>query len=116
MPPQDKYQLIIQELVRRSNDEIRRLRELEQRIQIVENRSNTLENIFLEKTKKYEKKLAELDIAIKEFNDEVSRMKGIIDKVNKQMNKLARKREIRELEKMLELLTPEKGYVLKKEV
>ena len=112
---EDKYQIVLQELVRRSNDDVRRLRELEQRIQVVESRSISLENTMLQKTKNHERKLAELEVAIKNFNDEVERMRALIDKINKQMNKLARKREIKELEKMLELLTPTKGYILKKE-
>jgi len=114
--PEDKSQLILQELVRRSNDEIRRLRELEQRIQAIESRFISLENSVLEKTKRYEKKIVELDVAVKNFSDDMERITGQIDKINKQLGRMASKREIKEIEKMLELLTPEKGYVLKRAV
>src|SRR3989344_1059245 len=91
--PEDKSQLILQELVRRSNDEIRRLRELEQRIQAIESRFISLENSVLEKTKRYEKKIVELDVAVKNFSDDMERITGQIDKINKQLGRMARKRE-----------------------
>ena len=56
MPVQEdpKLQMIIQELVRRTNDESRRLRSLEQRVQALEGKANSIEDMFLSRMKKIE--------------------------------------------------------------
>ena len=39
-------------------------------------------------------------------NDEIFRMRNNLEKINRQVNKFARKRDIKEIEKMFELLSP----------
>ena len=85
MPRLEQDQVIIQELVRRSNDQIRRFRELEQRLQILETRSISLENTVLQKNRSYDRRIAELDVAIKNFGNEIARMKTMVEKINKQI-------------------------------
>jgi len=106
MPQHESYQMIIQELVRRSNEEARRLRSLEQRMDALESRTASLEENIIEKMKKANSKFTDFDVALKSLTDEITTLKNSLDRINKQINKFARKRDIKEIEKMFELLSP----------
>lgn len=106
MPDPTNYNVIMQELVRRSNEDTRRLRALEQRLDAIENRINTFESTTLEKNKKANTKFAELDLSLKGLGDEITKLTVGIDKINKQVNKFARKQDLKEIERMLELISP----------
>ncbi|HLD38769.1 MAG TPA: hypothetical protein VJB05_00470 [archaeon] len=114
MPDPTNYNVIMQELVRRSNEDTRRLRSLEQRLDAIENRINTFESTTLEKNKKANTKFAELDLSLKGLGDEIAKLIGSIDKINKQVNKFARKQDLKEIERMLDLISPiRQEYVTK---
>ena len=106
MPQHESYQMIIQELVRRSNEEARRLRSLEQRMDALESRTASLEENIIEKMKKANSKFTDFDVVLKSLTDEITTLKNSLDRINKQINKFARKRDIKEIEKMFELLSP----------
>lgn len=98
--------VVMQELVRRSNEDARRLRALEQRLDSLETRVSAAENAAFEKTKKLNQKFAEFEVAIKSVSDELAKITGNMEKVNKQMLKFARKQDLREIEHMLDLISP----------
>lgn len=106
MPREDKMSLIMQELVRRSNEESRRLRVLEQRLQTLEQRSVTGEESSSAKLKKINDKLIELETAMKMQSDETLKIKTNLDRIIKQSDNFARKSDVKEIEKMFELLNP----------
>ena len=106
MPDPTNYQVIMQELVRRSNEDTRRLRGIEQRLDGLETRMNSFEGSLLDKTKKTNSKFAELDLSIKTLSDELAKMNGNLDKINKQIIKFARKQDLKEIERMLDLISP----------
>ncbi|MBI4018456.1 MAG: hypothetical protein HY368_02505 [Candidatus Aenigmarchaeota archaeon] len=106
---------ILQELVRRSSEFSSRMRMLEQRLDAVEGRLASLESSSLERTKKVNTKFVEADVTLRNLNDEVLRIKNVLEKINRQIGKFARKRDVREVEKMLELLGPA-GKPLEEEV
>jgi len=103
---QDNGSVVMQELVRRSNEDARRLRALEQRLDSLESRVSSAENVNIDRTKKINTKFAELDVALKSTNDEMTKMLNNLDKINRQMVKFARKQDLREIEHMLELISP----------
>ena len=116
MAREDKFTLIIQELVRRSNEESRRLRSLEQRLLALETRTNALESSGALRVKRVNDKIAEFDAAIKVQDDIVMKLKSSFDKLSKQTDKYARKSEIKEIERMFDLLSPiSQQFVTKKE-
>ena len=102
----DRNNIIIQELVRRSNEDSRRLRELEQRIQAMEDRTSSTEETNLERIKKLNHKLSDVDNTIRGMNIDISRLINNIEKINKQASTFARRRDIKEVERMFELLSP----------
>lgn len=112
----NKDQMILQELVRRSNDEARRLRELEQRSQILEGKTSSLEGMLLEKMKRIDAKFAEIEVSIKNLSDDLLRIGNNLDKINKQLAHFAMRRDVKEIEKMFDLLSPAKQLSTKKEI
>lgn len=104
-----KSEMILQELVRRTNDSMRRLRALEDKIQNLEKRTNSLEETNLDKMKKVNNKFLELDMTTKNLSDDVIKIKNNLEKINKQITKVALKRDIKEIENMLDLLSSVEG-------
>ena len=106
MPDPTNVNVIMQELVRRSNEDSRRLRGLEQRLDAIENRINNFENSSLDRNKKVNLKFAEMDLSIKTLTEELMKVNGGLEKINKQVNKFARKQDLKEIEPMLCLISP----------
>ncbi len=101
-----KVYAVLQEMLRRSNAEMTRLRDLEQRLDSLENRLGSLEEVSLERMEKSTDKFIDVNATLRNVNDEIFRMRNNLEKINRQINKFARKRDIREIEKMFELLSP----------
>ena len=109
------YNVIVQELVRRSNEDSRRLRAVEQRLDSMENRLSNSESTAIERTKKMNSKFAELDVTIRSLTDELTKLNASLDKLNKQAIKFARKQDLKEMERMLDLISPIKQEFVTKE-
>ena len=115
MPDPTNYNVIMQELVRRSNEDTRRLRGLEQRLDAMESRVNVFENNMLDRTKKINSKFGELDLSIKTLGEEIMKLANSMDKINKQVGKFARKQDLKEIENMLDLISPIKQEFVTKD-
>ncbi|MBI4895921.1 MAG: hypothetical protein HY832_00010 [Candidatus Aenigmarchaeota archaeon] len=109
------YYAIVQELVRRSSEEIRRLRDVEQRLDGLENRLATIEDTALERTKKANAKFSDIETLMKDVNESLLNLKNNVEKINRQINKCARKRDIKEIERMFDLLNPIREEFLTKD-
>lgn len=110
-----KVSAILQELVRRSNEETGRLRALEQQLQALENRMKTLEETSIERAKKFNTKFTEIDAMLRNVGDEVLKLNNSMEKFNRQVSKFARKKDIKEIENMFDLLSPIKQEFVTKE-
>jgi chromosome segregation ATPase len=106
------YQVIISELVRRSNEDTSRLRVLEQRMDALETRLTSIEDTVLDKTKRNHLHFTELDQSIRRLGEEMITIKNTLDKINKQISNFARKRDIKEIERMLDLMAPQTEDVI----
>ncbi len=107
---ESKYNIIIHELIRKNSEDTRRIRSLEQRLDMLENRMNSLESANLERSKKSTAKISEMEASLKGLYDEFSRLRNNMEKINRQIVKFARKSDIKEMERMLDLLNPMKQY------
>ncbi|GEM_PF-3288534 len=105
MPPETQG-LIMQELVRRSNEDTRRLRTIEQRLDGMEARLVALEDSMLDKTKKMNSKVADIEVSIRLVSDEMLMVKTNLERITRQMSTFARKQDLKEIEHMFELLNP----------
>lgn len=117
MPKDDQVQVILQELVRRANEDSRRLRAIEQKLQAMENRVISIEDSSLDKTKKNNQKFAEIEINTRNANDEMLKLKTSMERFARQINSFARRKDVKEIEKMFELLNPiREEFVTKEEL
>ena len=110
MVKETNYQVIISELVRRSNEDSQRLRGIEQRLQAVENRLASLEESGIERMKKINIKLAEADIKFRNIENDIIYLKNSMEKISRQISSFARRKDIKEIEKMFELLSPMREF------
>lgn len=115
MAEDEKYQIILQELVRRTNDGNSRLRGLEQRLQSLEERVNNFEENILLKTSKTNDKFLTMEATIRNLADDLLTIKNTLEKINRQVMNFATKKEIKEVERMFDLLNPIRQEFLTKD-
>ncbi|MBI2579380.1 MAG: hypothetical protein HYW27_00580 [Candidatus Aenigmarchaeota archaeon] len=103
---ESKYNIVLHELISKNGEDTRRLRSIEQRLDMMENRMNSLEAAGLDRAKKFGSKISEMESALKSVADELSRTRNSLEKINRQIVKFARKSDIKEMERMMDLLNP----------
>ncbi len=106
MQPTENYSIIVQELVRRSNDETRRLRNVEQRLDTIEDKLNVLLQTSADRMKKINSDIAESDVILKNLENDIINMKMALENINKQLMRFVQKRDLKEIEHMLDLIAP----------
>lgn len=107
----------ITELMRRVNDDTKRLRLLEQRSVAMESRVASLEQTLLEQFKKINQAFDRLSQKIDESNDRISKIEDDTKKLVKQMERVASKTELREIQGFIDLINPVKSnFVTKPEI
>ncbi len=112
----NEMNIIVQELVRRANEDSRRLRILEQRMDMNESKLSTLEDTSNKKFSNTKKKLEELKKEILTINERLEKTETAIKRIEDKLSKTARKADIKEFEKMIEILSPlNQEYVTRKE-
>lgn len=103
---ENQESLIMKELVRRSNRESRRLRVVEQKLDSLESRLNSLEQREFNHQKDIKEKLAVFESRLKTMETEMIKVKNFIEKIFEKFEKAATKRDVKELEIMFDLLNP----------
>ena len=110
-------QAVLTELVRRENESSRRLRALEERSSLTEMRASTLQDSLLkmiEERKLFNEKINE---RLTNIETTILRIDNELMKINKNLEKMAKKTELKELENMLSFFNPIKtNFVTKEEV
>jgi hypothetical protein len=117
MAESKKLELILQELIRRTNRSERRLRIIEQRTQALESRLSSAEDANFKQGKDIKKGVIDLDISVKGFNDRLIKLESDMTKISEQSRNFAKHSEIKEVETMFDLLNPIKQqFVTRKEL
>lgn len=107
----------ITELMRRVNDDTKRLRLLEQRSVAMDSRVASLEQTLLEQFKKINQAFDRLSQKIDESNDRISKIEDDTKKLMRQMDRVASKTELREMQGFIDLINPIKSnFVTKPEI
>lgn len=112
----EQYQIILQELIRRSNEESRRMRSIEQRLDTLDDKLNVLTEGTNERTKRINTKLTEMEVALRTLSNDVANIKANVERITKSMAKFAQKRDLKEVERMLDLLSPIRQEFVTKDV
>ena len=102
-------QAISNEAVKIINTNTRRIRTLEQRLDAIEMRIGGIQEKIINEIEGIRKDFEEIHIGIKSIVKNVSELRNEILRVNKTIDKTARKSEVKELESLLDLYSPIKS-------
>lgn len=97
------------EVVKIMSTNTRRIRALEQRLDAMEMRIGGIQDKVINEIELIKKEFEEISVDIKSIVKNVGELRNEILKVNKTMDKTARKSEVKELESLLDLYSPIKS-------
>ncbi len=100
---------IINEIVRRVNDNTKRLRLLEDRERLLTSRISSMDQSVLDKIKALDTMLNELDMKIVSQEENLATLQNTLKEVVKQLQFLARKSDLKRVEEKLKLFDPLKS-------
>ena len=108
-------QAVLNEIVRRSNETVRRLRDLEERDSLIENRVNTMETAILAFSEEKKDINEKIMLKIDEIEKNIIRIDNELLRINKIMEKMAKKTELKELENIISIYNPIRTNFITKE-
>jgi len=103
------------EIVRRIDTNTRRIRAIEQRLSGTELRIGSLEEKVIEETENLRKSFEQISMNMKNINERLSNLRVEVLKINKDLDRTAKKTEVKELESLLDLYSPIKSKFTTKE-
>lgn len=113
--PVQQMDSINNEIIRSMNDNTRRIRALEQSLDSSRSRITSLEERMIDEMGDIKKWLDQLSLDIKEISNEIKMMRSEILRVNKELEKTAKKTEVKELESLIDIYNPIKSHFVTKE-
>jgi len=97
------------ETIRRINDNTRRIRIIEQRLDIIDSRIKGIEEKIIDEMNTLKVTFDQLRADVKELFKEIKTMRGNMLKFEQNLEKTAKKSELKEIESLLELYNPIKS-------
>lgn len=97
------------ELINRVNENIRRLRMLENRVKALDNRINSMEQNTLVQSRNFQKALSERDTKITNLEEGLRKNELTTKEILKQLKFVATKTNIEELKNLIEIYNPLKS-------
>ncbi|RLJ08481.1 MAG: hypothetical protein DRP12_00520 [Candidatus Aenigmatarchaeota archaeon] len=108
---------ILNELVERTNSNMKRLRVLEENADTITSKLNTLESDIFEHKKTAGDSFKKLEERLSELDDRISRLETTIKEIIEQLKRVATTAKIKELEELIEIYNPLKSkFVTREEV
>jgi TolA-binding protein len=105
------------EIVKMVNTNTRRIRMIEQRLSGTERRISSLEEKIIDEIDNLRRGFEQIYMDIKALTENLSQIRAETLKMNKNLDKTAKKAEVRELESLLDLYNPIKSkFVTREEV
>ncbi len=105
------------EIVKMVNTNTRRIRTIEQRLSGTERRISSLEEKIIDEIDNLRRGFEQISMDIKALSGNLSQIRAEILKINKNLDKTAKKAEVKELESLLDLYSPIKSkFVTREEV
>ena len=106
---------IINELIERTNSNMRRLRVLEQNTEALTSRTNTLENTILEQGKEFKKLMEESNSRINEESEHIIKLESMVKDIVNQLKRVVTTTKIKELEELISIYDPLKSNFITRE-
>jgi predicted nucleic acid-binding Zn-ribbon protein len=95
----------------------RRIRAIEQRLDVLEMRIGAIEQKIIDEIEELKRSFEQINMDIRALSQNLSHIRSEILRVNKSLDKTAKKTEVKELESLLELYSPIKSkFVTREEV
>ncbi len=113
--PRRTVQSVINDLIGRVNTDTRRLRIIEQELNILKSRMAAIEQNAAEQRKAINASVSELGAKAARAEDKVSRMESLIGEVVKGMKRFAPASEVKKLEQLIEIYSPLKSDFVTRE-
>lgn len=105
------------ELVRRIDTNTRRIRTIEQRLDIVERRMGAIEEKIIDEIDRLRRGFEQISMDTKKISKNLIEIRKEMLNMNKDLDKAAKKSEVKELESLLEIYNPIKSsFVTREEV
>lgn len=98
--------ILANELVKRANDETRRTRLLEQRVDRFETEINRIETMINAQTGEFKSQLEVIATGIKALSEKMAVMENAISRIEKELTKRATKGEVKQMESYINLMSP----------
>jgi seryl-tRNA synthetase len=106
---------VINELVERANTDTRRLRVLEEKVEELETRTNSLKDVLLQDKKQTGAHLDEIAATLKRQDASISGVEKALDNMVKQFKNVVTVSKIKELETLVSMYHPLKSNFVTKE-
>jgi CII-binding regulator of phage lambda lysogenization HflD len=106
---------ILNELLERTSSNMKRLRLLEQKIDSLTSRVNTIENGILEQRRDLTNSISDLNKKLSEDDDRLVKLETGLKEIVAQLKNVATMAKIRELEQLIEIYNPIKSQFVTRE-
>ncbi len=113
--PDEKGERIIADLINRVNENVQRLRVIEQKMQASDARINSVEQNALSLTKNVQKSLDERDARIATLEEKVEKIETAYSEILKQLKTAATKANVDELRQLVSIYDPLKSSFVTRE-
>lgn len=114
---EDSSQKLLQDISKKLNDNMRRIRVLEETIRSINLRTNDIEERLINEIKKINEITSKFESTLAELNTKTSNIFIEMDEIKKDMSKLVKRSEFKEIETYLDLIKPMTSkYITEKEL
>ncbi len=113
--PDEKRERIMVDLINRVNENVRRLRVIEQRIQAIDTRINSVEQNVVSYNKNVQKSFSDRDSKISNLEDRISKIETTSKEILKQLKLVATKTNVEEVKQLISIYDPLKSKFVTRE-
>ena len=111
----EKQERIIADMINRVNENVRRLRVIEQKMQAINTRINSVEQNMISYNKNVQKSFSDRDAKISNLEDRVLKIENISKEILKQLKLVATKSNVDEVKQLLSIYDPLKSNFVTKD-
>jgi archaellum component FlaC len=113
--PDEKQERIMVDIINRVNENVQRLRVIEQKIQAIDTRINSVEQNVIAYNKSVQKALFERDTKISSLDERVEKIETTYKEILKQLKLVATKSNVDELKELVSIYDPLKSSFVTRE-
>ncbi len=115
MAEKKDIQVVLSEMVRRMNEHGRRLRAVEERTSLLESRLGSIQDMILKNNEKARDNMKHIESEFKDMTTTLMKIENDIAKLNKNLDRFAKKSELKQVENLISLFNPLRTSFITKE-